>query len=59
MVIDINIDKKFIDIWLGRGESTPGLGELRQQFPGYDMAVLHSGSGNLAALTAELLKTNL
>lgn len=59
MTIEIDINKRYIDIWLGHGESAPDLSEIRQQFPGYDMAVLHSGSGNLAALTAELLKTNL
>ena len=59
MVININFKARYIDIWLGHGESAPDLSEIRQQFPGYDMAVLHSGSGNLAALTAELLKTNL
>ena len=59
MTIEININKHYIDIWLGRGESAPDLSEIRQQFPGYDIAVLHSGSGNLAVLTAELLKANL
>ena len=59
MTIDINIKDKYIDLWLDRGESTPDLGELRQQFPGYQITVFHSGSGDLASLTAELLKVNL
>ena len=59
MTIDINIKDKYIDLWLDRGESTPDLGELRQQFPDYQITIFHSGSGDLASLTAELLKVNL
>lgn len=59
MTVDCNIKEKYIDIWLGRGESTPDLDELRRQLPGYQIVVFHSGNGDLATLTAELLKVNL
>lgn len=59
MTIEIDINKRYIDIWLGHGESTPDLSEIRLQFPGYQIAVFHSGDGDLENLTAELLKVNV
>lgn len=59
MTIEVNIKSKYIDIWLGHGESTPDLSSIHQQFPGYQIAVFHSGDGDLALLTGELLKVNL
>ena len=59
MSVDVNFDKRYIDIWLDRGEPTPDRSEIRQRFPGYQIAVFHSGSGDLAGLTAELLKVNV
>ena len=59
MQIDIYVEKRCIDIWIGSRESTPDICMIRQQFPNYDIALLHSGAGNLETLTAELLKANL
>lgn len=58
MLVDLNIDKKYIDIWLSRGETPPDIGEYRQRYPGYSIAVFHSGTGDVKALTAELLRVN-
>ena len=59
MVIDINAQGKYIDIWLSHGETPPDVSAYRQAHPGYSVAVFHSGSGDLKALTAELLRVNL
>lgn len=58
MVIDINVTAKYIDFWLGRGETPPDLKAYQEQYPGFDIAVFHSGSGDVKALTATLLKVN-
>lgn len=59
MVIDINVEAKYIDIWLGHGEAPPDIKVYRETYPGYSIAVFHSGSGDVKALTAALLKANL
>jgi hypothetical protein len=58
MQIDLNPDKRYIDIWLGRGEAKPSVKDLKRVFPDYSITVFRSGSGDLAALTAELLRVN-
>ncbi len=59
MVIDINVEAKYIDIWLSHGETPPDIKAYRENYPGYSIAVFHSGSGDVKALTAALLKANL
>ena len=59
MVVDINLGKQYIDLWLGHGEPVPDLEACQQKYPGYDIAVFRSGEDSLAFLTAELLKSNL
>ena len=58
MTIDINHQKRYIDIWLSRGEASPDLNAYRQKYPGYSIAVFRSGNGDVKRLTAELLKAN-
>lgn len=58
MIVDLNIGKKYIDIWLSRGETPPDLSAYHQQYPSYSIAVFHSGTGDVKSLTAELLKVN-
>lgn len=58
MTIDINHQKRYIDIWLSRGEASPDLNAYRQKYPGYSIAVFRSGNGDIKSLTAELLKVN-
>ena len=58
MRIDINQSEKYIDIWLSRGENPPDLREWKVQNKEYQITVFRSGSGNLADLTADLLRQN-
>ena len=58
MQIDLNPDKRYIDIWLDRAEEKPSVKDLKRVFPDYSITVFRSGSGDLAALTAELLRVN-
>lgn len=58
MLIEINREKHYVDIWLSSGESTPDMFEICQHYAGYDIAVFHSGKCDLDTLTAELLKAN-
>lgn len=59
MVIDINNTAKYIDIWLGHGDAPPDIKAYRERYPGYSIAVFHSGGGDLKSLTATLLKSNM
>ena len=58
MQIDMNPKKQYIDIWLNRDEEKPNIKDIKQIFPTYSITVFRPGTGDLAALTAELLRTN-
>ena len=58
MQIEINAQKKFIDIWLMRDELPPDIDDLRSRFPDFDINIWRSGHESLVALTAELLRNN-
>ena len=59
MLVDLNIEKKYIDIWLASGEDFPALNLLCAQYRDFDIAVIRSGPGSLPDLTAKLLQENL
>ena len=59
VTIDINIDQKFVDVWLLNGETPPELNLLRELYADYDLTVYRSGTCSLTELTAELLRVNL
>ena len=59
LVIDVNPSKKYIDVWLARNEEDPDFDRIKSCFPGYYLVVWRSGTGDLVALTSELLKNNL
>lgn len=59
MTIEINIDQKYVDVWLMNGETPPELNLLREQYPDYEITIYRSGTGSLTELTAELLRVNL
>ena len=56
--IDVNISKKYIDIWLAHGEIPPELGKIQKSFTEFDIVIWRSGHGDLATLTADLLRNN-
>ncbi len=58
MQMDFNPEKRYIDIWLAGDEEKPNVKDLKLIFPDYQICVFHSGTGDLAALTAELLRIN-
>ena len=58
MLIKANLTKKYIDIWLAQGEAPPDLREFRKRYADYELVIWRSGSGNVAALTSELLCSN-
>ena len=58
MRIDMNPQKKYIDIWLTHSDSPPDVQRLKTLYPDFDIVIWKSGAGDLTALTAELLKNN-
>ena len=57
MLVDFNPWKKYVDIWLAHGEEPPDLRGYR--FQGYQTVIWRSGDGNLAELTADLIRHNM
>jgi len=58
MNITIDIAKKYIDIWFCHEDEEFSARELQNTLKGYQINVFHSGNGDLAALTSELLRIN-
>ena len=59
MLVERNDVQKWIDVWMKKDETDVTLAILRQHFPDYFIFVWHSGNGDLAQHTAELLRSNL
>ena len=59
MKININHDKKYIDIWIGNADNPYiDITHYTKQYPKYDITIFHSGKCDLAEVTAELLSLN-
>ena len=58
MRIDVDPKEKYMDIWLAHGDTPPDAQRLHALYPDYDITLFRSGTGDLAALTGELLKNN-
>jgi hypothetical protein len=58
VTIDVNPTKKYIDIWLERGEEAPDVSAFHAHNKDYQIVIWRSGAGDLAGLTAELLRNN-
>ena len=58
MTIDVNPIKKYIDIWLAHDEEPPDVSTFHEHNSNYQIVIWRSGTGDLAALTAELLRNN-
>ena len=57
--IEVNLEKNYVDIWLAHDEAPPDLEALRALFPKYQIVQWRSGTGDLASLTAGLLRNNI
>ena len=56
--IDVNTSNKYVDIWLAHGEALPEFQEIQKCFSDFDIVIWRSGHGDLATLTADLLRSN-
>lgn len=59
MRIDVDPKEKYMDIWLAHGDTPPDVQRLHALYPEFEITLFRSGTGDLAALTGELLKNNL
>ena len=59
MLVTIDNEKKYVDIWLRTGEPTPDIQKIKEKYPTFDISVFHSGERNLEMLTADLLSMNM
>ena len=59
VLVERNDEQKWIDVWLKKNETNISLASLHQRFQDYFISVWHSGDGDLAQHTAELLRSNL
>ena len=57
--IDVDPKEKYVDIWLAHGDTPPDIQRLHALYPEFEITLFRSGTGDLAALTGELLKNNL
>lgn len=58
MVIDVDSNDKYIDIWLFKGEQAPSVDDYSRRHPDYDITIWHSGTQNVIDLTCKLLQNN-
>lgn len=58
MRININNEKKYVDIWLDHDDPHVDVKDYIAQYPNYSIAILRSGYQDLAELTSELLRIN-
>ena len=58
MRIDVNLTKKYMDIWLAHGDPPPDIQGLQARYRDFDLVIWRSGADALAGLTAELLRNN-
>ena len=56
--IDVDPKEKYMDIWLAHGDTPPDIQRLHALYPEFEITLFRSGTGDLAALTGELLKNN-
>ena len=59
MRIDVDPKEKYMDIWLTHDDTPPDVQRLHALYPEVEITLFRSGTGDLAALTGELLKNNL
>ena len=58
MQVNINNEKKYIDIWLANGDSPVNIGTYIARYPTYNISIFHSGNENLVDTIALLLQFN-
>lgn len=58
MQVNINNEKKYIDIWLAHGDSPVNIGTYIARYPTYNISIFHSGNENLVDTIALLLQFN-